>query len=106
MAPIINIAFFVLNGLFSLIVWALIINAILSWLVAFNVINTRNPTVWRILDVLDRITTPILAPFRAFIPPMGGLDLSYIVAFLVIKGIQIYLLPAAQYNLLLLVGGS
>jgi len=104
MAPIINIAFFVLNGLFSLIVLALIINAILSWLVAFNVINTRNPAVWRILDVLDRVTTPILAPFRAFIPPVGGLDLSYIVAFLVIKGIQIYLLPAAQYNLLQLVG--
>jgi len=104
MAPIINIAFFVLNGLFSLIVLALIINAILSWLVAFNVINTRNPAVWRILDVLDRVTAPILAPFRAFIPPMGGLDLSYIVAFLVIKGIQIYLLPAAQYNLLQLVG--
>lgn len=105
MAPIINIAFYVLNGLFSLIVWALIINAILSWLVAFNVINTRNPAVWRILDVLDRITAPILAPFRAFIPPMGGLDLSYIVAFLVIQGIQRFLLPVAQYNLLLLVGG-
>lgn len=105
MAPIINIAFYVLNGLFSLIVWALIINAILSWLVAFNVINTRNPAVWRILDVLDRITAPILAPFRAFIPPMGGLDLSYIVAFLVIQGIQRFLLPAAQYNLLQLVGG-
>ncbi len=104
MAPIINIAFYVLNGLFSLIVLALIINAILSWLVAFNVINTRNSAVWRIMDVLDRITAPILAPFRAFIPPMGGLDLSYIVAFLVIKGIQIYLLPAAQVNLLALVG--
>ncbi len=104
MAPIINIIFFVLSGLFSLIIWALIITAVLSWLVAFNVINTRNPTVWRIMDVLDRITTPILAPFRMFIPPMGGLDLSFIVAFLIIKGIQIYLLPAAQMNLLQLVG--
>ena len=104
MAPIINIAFFVLNGIFSLIVLALIVSAVLSWLVAFNVINTRNPTVWRIMDMLDRITAPILAPFRAFIPPVGGLDLSFLVAFLVIKGIQIYLLPAAQINLLALVG--
>ncbi len=104
MAPLINIIFFVIGGLFSLIIWALIISAILSWLVAFNVINTRNPAVWRILDVLDRITGPILAPFRAFIPPMGGLDLSFIVAFLVIQGIQIYLLPVAHANLLLLVG--
>ncbi len=104
MAPIINIIFFVLSGLFSLIIWALIISAALSWLIAFNVINTRNPTVWRVTDVLDRITGPILAPFRMFIPPMGGLDLSFIVAFLVIKGIQIYLLPVAQYNLLQLIG--
>ena len=104
MAPIINLIFFVLNGLFSLIIWALIISAIMSWLVAFNVINTRNPAMWRIMDMLDRITGPILAPFRAFIPPMGGLDLSFLVAFLVIKGIQIYLLPAAQVNLLALVG--
>jgi YggT family protein len=104
MAPLINIIFFVIGGLFSLIIWALIITAILSWLVAFNVINTRNPGVWRIMDVLDRITAPILAPFRAFIPPIGGLDISFMVAFLVIKGIQIYLLPAAQMNLLALVG--
>lgn len=104
MAPIINIIFFVLSGLFSLIIWALIISAVLSWLVTFNVINTRNPTVWRIMDVLERVTAPILAPFRMFIPPMGGLDLSFLVAFLVIKGIQIYLLPAARDNLLMLVG--
>ena len=104
MAPIINIAFFVLNGIFSLIVLALIVSAILSWLIAFNVINTRNSAVWRITDMLDTITAPILAPFRAFIPPMGGLDLSFLVAFLVIKGIQIYLLPVAQANLLALVG--
>ncbi len=104
MAPIIELVFHVINGLFGLIILALVISAILSWLVAFNVINTRNPSVWRILDVLDRITTPILAPFRAFIPPMGGLDLSFIVAYLVIQGIQIYLLPAAERNLLLLVG--
>ena len=105
MAPIIHLIFYVINGLFGLIILALIINAILSWLVAFNVINTRNPAVWRIMDLLDRITAPILAPFRAFIPPLGGLDLSYIVAYLVIQGIQIYLLGPAEQNLTLLVGG-
>ena len=104
MASIIYFIFFVIGGIFNLIVMALVINAVMSWLVAFNVINTRNPAVWRILDVLDRITAPILAPFRAFIPPMGGLDLSYIVAVLVIKGIQLYLLPAARDNLILLLG--
>ncbi len=104
MAPIIELIFHVIDGLFGLIILALIVSAILSWLVAFNVINTRNPTVWRILDMLDRITGPILAPFRAFIPPVGGLDLSFIIAYLIIQGIQMYLLPAAERNLLLLVG--
>ncbi len=96
--------FFILNGLLSFVILALIISAVLSWLVAFNVINTRNPAVWRIMDVLDRITTPILAPFRAVIPPLGGLDLSFIVAFLVIKGMQIYLLPLAANSLQQLIG--
>lgn len=103
MPYIIGLIFFVLNGLFTLIIWALIISAILSWLVAFNVINTRNSAVWRIQDILDRITGPILAPFRAVIPPVGGLDLSFLIAFLVIKGIQIYLLPPAEAALVQLV---
>lgn len=103
MAAIIGFIFFVLHGLFSLIIWALIISAILSWLVAFNVINTRNTAVWRIMEVLDRITAPILEPFRRLIPPVGGLDLSFLVAFLVIQGIKIYLLPSAQNALLQLV---
>jgi len=96
--------FYILNGLLSLIIFSLIVSAILSWLVAFNVVNTRNPAVWRIMDILDRITTPILAPFRAVIPPMGGLDLSFIVAFLVIQGMQIYLLPIAAKSLYQLIG--
>lgn len=103
MAAIIGFIFFILNGLFSLIIWALIISAVLSWLVAFNVINTRNTAVYRIMEVLDRITAPILEPFRRVIPPMGGLDLSFLVAFLVIQGIKIYLLPAAEMAMIQLV---
>ncbi len=96
--------FFILNGIFSFVLFVLVASAILSWLVAFNVINTRNPVVWRLLDILDRITTPILAPFRMFIPPIGGLDLSFLIAFLVIEGIQRFLLPLAAQNLYALLG--
>jgi YggT family protein len=99
---LIGFIFFIINGLLDLIVLCLIVYAVLSWLVAFNVVNTRNPGVWRIMDILDRIISPILAPFRAFVPNLGGLDISFILAFLVIKGMQIYLLPAAEYNLHLL----
>ncbi|MGA9657846.1 MAG: YggT family protein [Asticcacaulis sp.] len=96
--------FFIINGLFTFIIWSLILTAVLSWLVAFNVINTRNRGVYMVMDVLDRITTPILAPFRMLIPPMGGLDISFIVAFLVIRGIQIFLLPPAAQTLYQLIG--
>lgn len=96
--------FFIIRGLFSFVSFALFAYAILSWLVAFNIVNTRNRGVYMILDVLDRITTPILAPFRAIIPPMGGLDISFIVAFLVIQGIKIYLLPPAFMTLQQLIG--
>lgn len=99
---LIGFIFYIINGLLSLLVLCLIIYAVLSWLVAFNVINTRNPAVWRSMEVLDRIISPILAPFRAVVPNMGGLDISFILAFLVIKGMQIFLLPAAENNLHLL----
>lgn len=102
---LISFIFYIINGLLSLIVFCLVIYAILSWLVAFNVINTRNPAVWRTMDLLDRVISPILAPFRAFVPNLGGLDISFILAFLVIQGMQLYLLPAAEYNLHMLLPG-
>ena len=99
---LIGFIFFIIGSLLDIIVLCLIVYAVLSWLVAFNVINTRNPAVWRLMDMLDRIISPILAPFRAIVPNLGGLDISFILAFLVIKGMQIYLLPAAEANLHLL----
>jgi YggT family protein len=94
----------VLNGIFSFVLFVLLASAVMSWLIYFNVLNTRNPTVWRLTDILDRITAPILAPFRMFIPPMGGLDLSFLVAVLVIGAIQNRLLPLVYTNLYQLLG--
>jgi len=62
----------------------IIISVVASWLVAFGVINTRNPTVYRILDLLNRATDPIFRPIRRLLPPMGGLDLSPMVVLLVV----------------------
>jgi YggT family protein len=64
--------------------WLIIISVVASWLVAFGVINTRNPTVYRILDLLNRATDPIFRPIRRLLPPMGGLDLSPMVVLLVV----------------------
>ncbi len=69
-------------------VWLLIAAAILSWLVAFNVVNTRNQFVASIGEFLFRITEPALRPIRAILPNLGGIDISPVVLILVIFFIQ------------------
>ena len=97
MTSIAAFIFFIIDALLQLMVWALIINAIMSWLVAFDVINYRNRFVYNVARFLDAVTRPILAPFQRFIPTLGGVDISPIIAILVIQGVRIYLLPAI-YN--------
>jgi len=69
--------------------WIIIIQAILSWLVAFNVINTYNDFVRQVLFALDKITAPIYRPIRKVMPDFGALDLSPLVVLLIIWCIQI-----------------
>ena len=72
----------------DLYVWLLIASAILSWLIAFNVVNTRNQFVAGIAEFLYRITEPALRPIRQFMPNLGGLDISPIILILLIMLIQ------------------
>ena len=65
-------------------VWLLIASAVLSWLVAFNVVNTRNPVVATVGEFLYRITEPALRPIRNYMPNLGGLDISPILLILII----------------------
>ena len=72
----------------DLYVWLLIASAILSWLIAFNVVNTRNQFVAAIAEFLFRITEPVLGPIRRTLPSLGGLDISPIVLILIIMFLQ------------------
>lgn len=72
----------------DLYVWLLIASAILSWLIAFNVVNTRNQFVAGVAEFLYRITEPVLKPIRQFLPSFGGLDISPIILILIIMLIQ------------------
>ena len=65
-------------------VWLLIAAAVLSWLVAFNVVNTRNQVVAMLGDFLYRITEPLLRPIRQMLPNFGGIDVSPVVLILII----------------------
>ena len=91
-----SVPYIVVAGLFQLIrvvlgllVWAIIISAILSWLVAFDVINLRNRFVANVAHFLDAVTRPVLRPIQRIIPPLGGVDISPIIAILVIQYVLI-----------------
>jgi YggT family protein len=65
-------------------IWMLIAAAVLSWLVAFNVVNTRNQVVAMLLDFLYRLTEPLLRPIRSIMPNLGGIDVSPVILILLI----------------------
>ena len=77
-----------INFLLDLYIFILFAAAILSWLVVFNVVNTRNPAVAMISDFLYRVTEPVLRPIRERLPNFGGIDISFIVLILIIYFIQ------------------
>lgn len=81
----------------QLYVWVLIASAILSWLVAFNVVNMYNPFVRNVGEFLFRVTEPVLRPIRSILPSLGGLDLSPMVLILIIffieRVIGLYIYP-------------
>jgi YggT family protein len=74
--------------------WVIIIQAIISWLVAFNVINTSSDFVRSILYALDRMTEPLYRPIRKIMPDLGALDLSPMVVLLAIIILQQAIVPA------------
>jgi YggT family protein len=84
-----------MNSLISLIatiiqiyIYILIASAVLSWLIAFNVVNMRNQFVAMLAEALWRLTEPVLRPIRNFLPSLGGLDLSPVVLILLLIFIQ------------------
>jgi YggT family protein len=76
--------FWLIDTVIVLFLWVLGITVVLSWLVTFNVVNTRNRFVYQLGDVLYRLTEPVLRPIRRVIPPIGGLDLSPLIAWLIL----------------------
>jgi YggT family protein len=67
------------DTIITLYIWILIGSAVLSWLVVFNVVNTRNPIVNSIGDFLYRVTEPALRPIRNIMPNLGGIDISPVI---------------------------
>ena len=76
--------FILLDSLITIYLWIIIINAILSWLVAFNILNTQNRFVFSVLDATYKMTDPVLNKIRSFIPTFGSIDVSPIVLILLL----------------------
>jgi len=90
--PLISVIIFALD----IYVWMVIASAILSWLVHFGVVNTRNQVISMIGEFLWRVTEPALRPIRRFMPNLGGIDVSPIILILII-----YFLQKVLINLLI-----
>ena len=89
--------FLVIDLALQLYIYLIIAAAVLSWLIAFNVVNTRNQFVAMAADFLYRITEPALRPIRNFMPNLGGIDISPVILILIIIFIRyviaLYIIP-------------
>ena len=87
----------ILIYLLTLVWWIIVIQAVLSWLIAFNVINTHNDFVRQVYGTLDRLTEPLYRPIRKVMPDFGALDLSPIVVLIGIQILDIVLRNQISY---------
>ena len=79
--------------LLTLYIYILVAAAVMSWLIAFNVVNPRNQFVSMVGEFLYRITEPVLRPIRNVLPNLGGIDISPIIVIIIIWFIQLVILP-------------
>ena len=93
MNAILDFLEFILLSLLGIVEFVIIANAVMSWLIAFNIVNMRHPVVAQIARGLDAVTRPVLRPIQKMIPSMGGLDISPLIVILVIEGARGYLIP-------------
>jgi len=73
-----------ISQIIQIYMWILILTVVFSWLIAFNVINTHNRFVYTVVDILNRLTEPLLRPIRRFLPDLGGIDISPVVLYLLL----------------------
>ena len=76
--------FILIDSVIAIYLWIIIINAVLSWLVAFNILNTQNRFVFSVLDATHKLTAPALNRIRRFIPTFGSIDISPVILILIL----------------------
>lgn len=104
MVALIEFFFLAVHYLIQAVIWIVIANAIVSWLIAFDVINMRNATARGAVRFLDQVTRPLLRPLRRFIPPLGGIDVTPVILIIVLEAADQALLPPLVRWLISLTG--
>jgi YggT family protein len=94
MNAILDFVQYLVDFALEVVIWIIIAYAVLSWLVAFNVVNMRNRFVYQATRVLDALARPLLAPFKRLLPTMGGMDFSPLILMVLVIGVERYLVPA------------
>jgi YggT family protein len=97
---LITIIFNLLIYLVQLLIWAVVLQIIVSWLLAFNVLDSRNRIVWTINDFLYRVTDPFLRPIRRRMPNLGNIDISPFILIIVLRLLIIPLLVWMEFGIL------
>ena len=87
----VNPFLWLIDTLITLYIYVLIAAAVMSWLSAFNVVNSYNPTVRRIWDFLYRVTEPALRPIRAILPNLGGIDISPVILIIGLMFLRVFI---------------
>jgi YggT family protein len=100
-----NFLFQIVEALLGLVEFVIVANAILSWLVAFDVVNYRNRFVASIGRTLEMLSRPMLWPLQKIIPPLGGIDITPIIALIVIDAARRYLVPWLFAPVIVALGG-
>ena len=83
--------FYLILQILKLYSYVVIANDIISWLIAFNVLNTNNALVYNVLDFTYRLTDPILNKIRRFLPTLGAFDISPIILLVLIEALNIFM---------------
>ncbi len=83
--------FWLIDQLIGLYIWALILAAVVSLLISFGVLDSRNRFVWTVADFLEKITEPALRPIRRFLPNFGGIDISPVILILLLQALRIFI---------------
>ena len=82
-----------ISSLITLYIYVIIAGAVMSWLMAFNVVNPYNPFVRSVWQGLNALTEPLLRPIRRFMPDLGGIDISPVILILACAFVQSVVLP-------------